>query len=417
MKNKLLCYLLYLYLICQALVPTKFKLNETIFYGDIVLFTIILVYLISIFISSDTRKRFMVGLGDFFTSYWSIAMVLLAVIMGISTAYAADKMLSISETIRFTLYIIIYFIIKYEVNSKKVIDNMLKLYISACVMVSAFGILQYFTKIGLDKKFIYYGKGLSVDFRITSTMDNPNSLGAFLALTVFPLIALTIYEEARIKKLLYAGSTLIILSNIILSMSRNTWLGILIGLVLIVIMYNWKGIILLILGGGISLIIPQVRHRIKDFSSILEDPRIKMWKIAVKMIKDHPVLGVGNGNYTVLYGDYIKKYPQLKYGIYTEFPSHNSYLKIQSELGIPGISVFILMLLSILIRIKEMINVTNDKFYKGFYRGFFVSVIVFFIMNISDNLFFVPKVSMYFWILVAISEAIIYNNSYEFNSY
>ncbi|MFU0823642.1 O-antigen ligase family protein [Clostridium sp.] len=417
MKNKLLCCLLYLYLICQAVIPTKFKLNGTIFYGDIVLFAIILVYLISILIYSDTRKRFITGLIDFFTSYWSIEMVLLAVIMGISTVYAVDKMLSISETIRFTLYIIIYFIIKYEVNSKMVIDNMLKLYISVCVMVSAFGILQYFTKIGLDKKFIYYGKGLSVDFRITSTMDNPNSLGAFLALSLFPLIALTIYEEVRIKKLLYAGATLIILSSIILSMSRNTWLGVLIGMVLIIIMYNWRGIILLILGIGSSLIIPQVRHRIKDFSSLLDDPRIKMWKIAVKMIKDHPILGVGNGNYTVLYGDYIKKYPQLKYGIYNEFPSHNSYLKIQSELGIPGISIFILMLLSILIRIKKMINVINDKFYKEFYRGFFVSVIVFFIMNISDNLFFVPKISMYFWILVAIFERIIYNSNCQNSAY
>lgn len=415
MKNKLLCYLLYLYLICQALVPTKFKLKETIFYADIFLFVIVLIYLASIIIFRGTRKRFLMGLSNFFTNYLSIAMVLLAIIMGVSTIYATDKMLSISETIRFALYIIIYFIIKYEVNSKKVTDNMLKLYIATCVMVSAFGIVQYFTKIGLDKKFIYYGKGLSVDFRITSTMDNPNSLGAFLILVVFPLIALTIYEETRSKKLLYGGLTLIILSNIVLSMSRNTWLGLLIGLVIIIIIYNWKGIILLILGGGVSLIIPQVRHRIKDFSSILEDPRIKMWKIAVRMIKDHPILGVGNGNYTTLYGDYIKKYPELKYGIYTEFPSHNSYLKIQSELGIPGISVFILMLLSVLIRIREMINTTNDKFYKAFYRGFFVSVVVFFIMNVSDNLFFVPKVSVYFWILVAISESIIYNNSYEFN--
>lgn len=413
LKNKALPYMFYLYIIIQAIVPTKIRFRDSISYGDALFFILILVYLINFLIFREVRQRFLEGIKNFFTDYLSISMFVLFCIMVFSITYSADKALALGETIRFSLYIIMFFIIKFEMNSKEVFHNIINIYIGVCTAVSVLGIIQYFTKIGLDKQFIYYGKGLSVDFRITSTMDNPNTLGAFLVLAIFPLLSLTFSKKNKGMKLVYGSLSLIVFSNILLSMSRNAWLGLLVGIFLIIILYNWKAIILLILGGALSLTLSPVRSRIKDFSTILDNPRIKMWKIAIKMIKDHPIFGVGNGNYTALYGEYIKKYPELKYGIYTEFPTHNSYLKIQSELGIPGITIFVLMLLSIILKLKNMMCVAKDEVFKGFYKGFFVSAIVFLMMNISDNLLFVPKISMYFWIFVAISQSIIYNNIYE----
>ncbi|WP_053241061.1 O-antigen ligase family protein [Clostridium sp. DMHC 10] len=40
----------------------------------------------------------------------------------------------------------------------------------------------------------------------------------------------------------------------------------------------------------------KVRERILNIASNSQNiTRIKLWKIALKMIKDHPILGVGNG--------------------------------------------------------------------------------------------------------------------------
>ncbi|KEH90392.1 hypothetical protein Z965_00595 [Clostridium novyi A str. BKT29909] len=105
----------------------------------------------------------------------------------------------------------------------------------------------------------------------------------------------------------------------------------------------------------------------------------------------------------------VKNYPELWYNNHVNFPSHNSYLKVQSELGIVGIVSFVLLLLSIVIKMKQFATRVTDKFYKYFYTGFFVSVIVFLIMNVSDNFLFVPKVCSYFWILVAIAQSINHN--------
>ncbi|MCY6353887.1 O-antigen ligase family protein [Clostridium sp. ZS2-4] len=412
-QNNLLSYLIYFYIIFTAILPSKFK---GIPLGDVILFLIVLVYLFTISIYRESRERFIKGIQDFFTDYLSIFMFVLFIVMCISVSYASYKTMALKESLRFVTYLIIYFIIKYEITEKYIWDNIIKAYIFVVTAISSFGIIQYFTKIGVSKDFLY-DKRYAFKVRIPSTLENPNSLGAFLILAIFPLIMITLYEKNKNKKILYGIICMVVFINIVLSGSRNTWGGFLIGAVIFIIIYNWKAIFLFLLGGASALMLPAVRNRIGDFKLVSTDGRVNLWKIALKMIKDHPIVGVGNGNYYSLYGAYVKKYPELYYNHHANFPVHNSYLKIQSELGIAGSVSFVGILVAVLVKIKTFINTTKNEFYKAFYKGFFISVIVFYFMNVSDNLLFVPKISVYFWILVAISQSMIYNNSRDFSKY
>ena len=97
------------------------------------------------------------------------------------------------------------------------------------------------------------------------------------------------------------------------------------------------------------------------------------------------------------------------------YPTHNSYLKVQSELGILGIGSFLGIVITALFRIKKLYTTTTDKFHKPFYIGVMASMIAFLFMNLSDNLFFVPKATTYFWFLLATVEALLklnYNNDF-----
>ncbi|WP_053241060.1 hypothetical protein [Clostridium sp. DMHC 10] len=94
----------------------------------------------------------------------------------------------------------------------------------------------------------------------------------------------------------------------------------------------------------------------------------------------------------------------MEYG-YSHFPVHNSYLKVFSELGIIGIVNFISIIILAIIHVKRFIDMTNDKFFKYFFTGFLAATIAFLVMNTVDNLFFVPKVATFFWVLLALSEA------------
>jgi O-antigen ligase len=65
--------------------------------------------------------------------------------------------------------------------------------------------------------------------------------------------------------------------------------------------------------------------------------RYEFWEISLKMIRDHPLLGVGAGNYTVLFARY-SGIISLRRGAAV---AHNSFLGVTAEQGIPGGLLFL----------------------------------------------------------------------------
>ncbi|MGH4119868.1 O-antigen ligase family protein [Clostridium sp.] len=372
-----------------------------------ILVLIIFVYLINLVVSKKVRENFINGIIDFFTEKLSIFLVILFAMMLVSTIYALDKKLALTESARFLTYIFMYFIIKYELNNKKKINILLKCYVVTSFVLCSIGIVQYFTGFALEGQFLTaYESGKSV--RIAATLYNPNAYGAYLILIIFPVIMLGVYEKNKYKKIIYILLSLLILTNILMTYSRNAELGFVLGLLVLTVIYSYKLIFALGGFGVIICFIPSVFQRIKSITDMSGNViRIKLWKTALMMIKEHPILGVGNGNFVTRYNEYIFKYKELRYYSYRNFPAHNSYLKVQSELGIIGIASFLGVVIAALLRIRKLYIKTKDTFHKPFYMGVMASLIAFLFMNLSDNLFFVPKATTYFWFLLATAEALL----------
>jgi len=409
--KKILFILTCAYIMLLPLIPEDIKFKGMPF-TDLILALIIFVYIIELVVSKKGRQNFIKGIIDFFTDKLSIFIIILLIIMFVSTIYALDKKIALSESARFATYVVMYFIIKYELNTRKQINVLLRCYIFISFILSSIGILQYFTGFALAETFKRtneVGEGI----KIASTLLNPNTYGAYLILIVFPVIVLSIYEKNKKKKMIYILLSILVFANLIMTFSRNALLGFGLGLVVLMLIYSIKLIFALGGFGILILFIPSVFQRIKDVADINQNEfRIKLWKTALMMIKDHPILGVGNGNYVTYYRTYVNNYKELKYFSYQKFPTHNSFLKIQSELGILGIVSFLGIITMALIRIKRLYSTTIDKFHKPFYIGVMASMTAFLFMNLSDNLFFVPKATTYFWFLLATAEALL-NNSNE----
>ncbi|MBU5485496.1 O-antigen ligase family protein [Clostridium sp. MSJ-11] len=406
--NKILSLLLYSYVLLLPILPSKFKIGKIPFNGDVILALLILFYLLMIMFLKDHRRKFIKGIKDFFTNYLDIFIFVLIAIMFISISYSVDKKIALGETLRFSTYIALYFIIKYELNEKKILDNILKLYIIAGTIISTIGIFEYSRGIGYVQQSEH-----GVMVRIFSTLENSNNLGVFMVIFIFPVIMLALNESNRRKKIMYIVISLLALANIILSFSRNAWVGLVIGCIILAITYNWKIIIGLFGLGGLSLFIPAVWNRVVEITDISQNlSRIKLWDIALMMIKDHPIRGVGNGNYRALYEEYRLLYKnKIEYYPGQNFHPHNIILKIQTELGIFGTISFIAMILSIATKLIKFINSCKDSFYKAFYKGFLASFIAFICMNFIDNFFSAPKVIAFFWILIAVFRAISYSDN------
>lgn len=407
--NRLGYCLLYIFMIVLPLLPAdgKYKIKG-ISYADLILFIFFLFYIIKTVVNSECRQKFVNGFLDFIKSGIGIFMILLCIVMVASKFYAFDKVIAMSETKRFISYVVLFFIIKYDIDDLKIADNIIGTYILVTSILSVLGIYQFFTGFALNKKFAQ-GYSFGVKARMASTLDNPNTFAAFIILAIFPILMYAIYAKNKVKKAFFSVLVVLLIINMFLTQSRNSYLAIAIGFIVLIIVYNKKLIIPFAGVVVVSFIIPAVRARIFEIGARSQDlSRIRIWQIALKMIKEHPLLGVGNGNYVSLYDAYVKKYPKLSWPDYHNMPAHNSYLKVWSELGVLGIVSFLGILICALLKVRKFVIISDKSKFKYFFTGFYASMIAFYFMNISDTLFFVPKMTAYFWIMLGLVQSMLY---------
>lgn len=385
-----LLFILYLFI----LPLTPISIDEKFHIIDLTMLLMFLVYLIKELSTVDRRRVFIQNVIIFLKDGIIISMIMLFIIMVLSTSYANNKTISLYEAARFLTYIILIFIIKNEFSITKKLNLMLNLIYIPSFIVALFGIVQYFT--GIEARVITDGV-----LRMESTLGHPNVLGAYIILLIFPLVMITIGETRTKYRIFNIVLILLLLINIGLSLSRNSWLALVLGCIILALLYNWRFLLIICGAGALSLLSPKILYRLSQFnSSRLNEGRINIWKTAFKMIKDHPVFGIGNGNFTYLYDSYVAKYPELRMPDYEGYPTHNSYLKMLTELGIPGVIAFMVMLILVVKRLFYVYFNSNGRI-KLFYTGLIASVITFLGLNLFDNMLFAPKVTTYFWIFVA----------------
>jgi len=407
-KNYLFYYSICFYIAILTIVPSNYKIHGVAI-SDCFFMVLICLYLGILITKSDSRKRFTAGLRDFFTDKLGISMVALGIIMMYSVTYSLEKGLAITESVRYISYVILFFIIKYECSDKKLTNMVIKCYFYIGAALGVLGIFQYFFGFNESKFIANYKFGARE--RITATMGNPNQYVAFLIMIIFPLIMVSIFESNKRNKIIFFIIDFIIIINIGLTFSRNGYIAFFIGCVALVVIYNLKFIIFVLIAAVSAFIIPQTSKRILELGDKSQNfTRINLWKTAIKMFEEHPLRGVGNGNFVSYYDAYVKKYPKELYIYYDyqRYPAHNSYLKVLSELGVIGIIPFILIIIfSFLNLIKFITNRKNDV-YKFIGMGIIASISAFLFMNLFENLFFVPSVTACFWVFLALEGSITY---------
>lgn len=391
-----------IYLFSAIVLPNKFKIVNKLSIADALFAIILIAYIIVVIRSKDTLISFFNNTIDFFKRPFVFFMSFLMLIMLISTSYASNKSIALNESFRFFIYLSLGYLIIYELSDSKSIGLIINVFLASTFVLDILGIVQYFTKIGASVSLELLG----TTQRIEATLGNPNAFGAYLVIALFPCIMLLIYEKNKAKKLFISIVCLLSLINLQFTLSRNAWLSFAFGITLLTILYSWKFIIFILAGAGAALFVPQIAARVRQFGDPAHNQgRIKIWKIALKMIEDHPLRGVGNGNFSVLYDSYVAKYPEYWEMYYVEYPTHNVYLKFFSELGIFGLTAFLLALVFALRNLFTLLR-GPESILKYFFTGFFISTLCMLLLNFFDNILYVPQVAVLFWVFLFAAEGI-----------
>ena len=136
-------------------------------------------------------------------------------------------------------------------------------------------------------------------------------------------------------------------------------------------------------------------YSITDLNYQNNSERVLMWKSAWNMFLDHPVLGVGIGNYGAQYQKiYIlpdAKEPEQNH-------SHNSFMQYLAETGLIGFSAFLIMFLYLL---RHYIVRFRNNHHDSIALGMILSIICFMIHGLMDwNYGMFPSTAQYLWFLV-----------------
>jgi O-antigen ligase len=158
------------------------------------------------------------------------------------------------------------------------------------------------------------------------------------------------------------------LMAMMLGASRGGFLGLLAGLLMII----WRSkakirnmIVIATTVGPIVFLMPSSplqRLVHPDYADHLgADIRIMLWKAGWRMIQEHPLFGVGLGNFLGMTGVYVDR--TMFYGTATEKMQGlacNSFLELTAELGIIGLTVFIGILVATYFSLDRVRRRTAD---------------------------------------------------------
>lgn len=236
-------------------------------------------------------------------------------------------------------------------------------FVGVATLVVAFGLVQYFDP--------------QVDtFKVRATFGNRNVLGGYLAMVLPVAFAFFLYET---RWPLRAGWIALVAAGFILNLAGGTLIALAVGLSAVALGRSRFAfvIVLAALVLGIAVVSPRMPRdnlRVQADSIGLFDekgemrPRYTEWQAAINMWQEHPLIGVGAGNYQLNIGSHYGYIPRPNTNV-TEPDSHNLYLVLLSSTGLLGALAFAGMLIFFSQRAFAAFNVQEDRFCKALALG------------------------------------------------
>lgn len=262
---------------------------------------------------------------------------------------------------RFSL-ITLYFLLFNILCTVNTIQRASLILLIGSFLASAGGIYEMITGSSILPN-VYRRSGLLItgegSWRIQSFSGDPDLHAAFLIILSGLLLYMIYVNRSKIKKICWSGLFILYLINIIATGSRAGWLGIIISSVIffffINIRYKWIMSVIFFASFILLLVIMEfanlapVMERLD--SSKRSGGKSIEWRIgwglmSIAMFRDHPVLGIGTGNYYTEYYRYLREAPSMA-SYFNRKPNHNGFLETLAENGIIGFFVFVTLVFSI----------------------------------------------------------------------
>ena len=275
----------------------------------------------------------------------------------------------------------------------------------------------------LNGLIIWFQKPITGGRGVSGLFSNQNYAGVWLT----TLLPFTLFEFSNAKKISLEKFSLIITNLLIVffairTNSRNALLGLSIASIMLIrfrillifitslfssFLLNIHKLVFNIFQDSnlINILIPASLMRqfsIFNFNNFYEYPRVKIYSITLDLISSNPYLGWGPSTFSNLY--------RLKINNGSHQHSHNIFLELAFNFGIPLAIFMFIFLIKLLIDSFRLIYKNNNKNKLYSEKAWLVSSLIIIICQLNDITYFDGKIGLLIWILLTGLKCILNEN-------
>lgn len=316
-------------------------------------------------------------------------IVFLAALFVAWSALSAVWAVNPFETVHYGIYLFSCLLLAFLVQETFISSDQVKRFVAACLsggtLVAVIGIIQHLT--GFD--------GIPQDARPASTLGNKNFASHFMLLMLPLALSLWRLSKTRWGKSASVFGGAVMFLYLLLTTARAAWLGLCGGGLIVAAMFlllkgispiraviiERKRLAAALLGVACLVfcfvafvkipVVEKFRTEVDLVNTVksirdMDDPgiqsRLNIWRNSWKMIKDHPVGGVGAENFKIMYPLYSHAVaPTAMSLVSTVEHAHNDYLQIAAELGFVGLFFYGALMLTCLYMLVVVVKHVEDK--------------------------------------------------------
>lgn len=353
-----------------------------------------------------------------------ILLLVYFVVMALSVFVAQDRAIAFNDLIDyakdlFILMCVILALKNWEMWRRSVWIMLLTIFVIA-VLGSIQSIFHLYENdfLGFANIYVDYISEYQDQYRFMGPLDDPNLWGQVLVAMIPIAIYRAIYSKKIFTKAISSVIAVVIAFAAFYTYSRGAFLALAMSLLLILLENRVKIQYVLVLSVIVLLLfLASPEGYIDRVSSLFElSPnsqtgvysdvsfrgRLSEMTVGINMFYDHPVLGVGKGNYPYYYLDYAKQVG-LEYRNEAR-QAHSLYIEILAETGILGFLAFSAAIVSVVLELNRV-----RRYYKGIKAydraGWVASISISILTYLTSSIFLHGDYIRYFWMIIALGIA------------
>ena len=307
--------------------------------------------------------------------YFILATMALIGVMFLSLFVAINYASSLKEIVKWVEFFVLVLIGSQYIRTRKQLWTLVTLICLAAISQAFYGYAQYFLNLGP----IAFVRDASL--RVYGTFGQPNPFAGYINMTLSVALALTLLGRGWLLRTCAGVTALLLLTVELLTQSRGGEIALAAAVVFIIFVgmprlhavfglavIGLLGIVGLLLADFLpaSILLPVARilgtNQISFTNPSAQDystaERLAHWIAGIHMFLDHPILGVGIGNYPDAYPHYY-----ITIFVNSLGHAHNYYINIAAETGIIGLTVFLCFLIAMFFAAGSALKAVNRKYW------------------------------------------------------